>query len=310
MSETLPKAPPARGGADREFMVGMFVLIGIAAVLTALYTLTDAALFRGRYIVTTRVPNAAGIRRGDPVQMRGVNIGRVQKFGIAQEGVTIHLEIEGEYGIPSDSRVELKSAGPLSGMVANVVPGQAATLARGGQDLPGTTAESVFDQAGKLADESEKVLERVKTLLSERTVTDVQATATDMRALLHDLSEITARQKKDLIALAASLRRSAEGVERATAGPELEDAVKRVRGVAERMETLTDSLDRSAKSTESLLARIERGEGTLGKLSKDETLYLNASEAVANLNQAVVEMRKLTEDIRKQPKRYLKLSLF
>lgn len=310
MSETLPKAPPPRGGVDREFMVGVFVIVGIAAVLTALYTLTDAALFRGRYIVTTRVPNAAGIRRGDPVQMRGVNIGRVQKFGIAQEGVTIHLEIEGEYGIPADSKVELKSAGPLSGMVANVVPGQSSTLVRGGQELPGTTAESVFDQAGKLADESEKVIQRVQTLLSEKTVTDVQTSAADMRATLKDLAEITAKQKKDLIALAASLRRSAEGVEKATAGPELEDAVKRVDAVAKRMETLTDSLDRSAKSTEGLLARIERGEGTLGKLAKDETLYFNANEAVANLNQAVVEMRKLTEDIRKQPKRYLKLSLF
>jgi len=291
-------------------MVGVFVIVGLAAVLTALYTLTDAALFRGRYIVTTRVPNAAGIRRGDPVQMRGVNIGRVQKFRIAQEGVTIHLEIEGEYDVPSDSRVELRSAGPLSGMVANVLPGQSPTRIRGGQDLPGTTAESVFDQAGKLADESEKVLQRVQTLLSEKTVTDVQSSASDMQAMLKDLAEITAKQKKDLVALASSLRRSAEGVEKATTGPELESAVKRVDAVAQRMEVLTDSLDRSAKSTEGLLGRIERGEGTLGKLSKDETLYLNANEAVANLNQAVVEMRKLTEDIRKQPKRYLKLSLF
>jgi phospholipid/cholesterol/gamma-HCH transport system substrate-binding protein len=310
VSETLPKAPPPRSGADREFMVGVFVIVGLAAVLTALYTLTDAALFRGRYIVTTRVPNAAGIRRGDPVQMRGVNIGRVQKFRIAQEGVTIHLEIEGEYDVPSDSRVELRSAGPLSGMVANVLPGQSPTRIRGGQDLPGTTAESVFDQAGKLADESEKVLQRVQTLLSEKTVTDVQSSAADMQAMLKDLAEITAKQKKDLVALASSLRRSAEGVEKATTGPELESAVKRVDAVAQRMEVLTDSLDRSAKSTEGLLGRIERGEGTLGKLSKDETLYLNANEAVANLNQAVVEMRKLTEDIRKQPKRYLKLSLF
>jgi phospholipid/cholesterol/gamma-HCH transport system substrate-binding protein len=310
VTETLPKAPAPRGGADREFTVGVFVIVGIAAVLTALYTLTDAALFRGRYIVTTLVPNASGIRRGDPVQMRGVNIGRVQKFGIAQEGVTIHLEIEGEYDVPSDSRVELRSAGPLSGMVANVVPGQSPTRIRGGQELPGTTAESVFDQAGKLADESEKVLQRVQTLLSEKTVTDVQSSASDMQAMLKDLAEITAKQKKDLVALASSLRRSAEGVEKATTGPELESAVKRVDAVAQRMEVLTDSLDRSAKSTEALLGRIERGEGTLGKLSKDETLYLNANEAVANLNQAVVEMRKLTEDIRKQPKRYLKLSLF
>ena len=310
MSETLPKAPAPRAGADREFMVGVFVIVGIAAVLTALYTLTDAALFRGRYIITTRVPHAGGIRRGDAVQMRGVNIGRVQKFRISDGSVTINLEIEAEYAIPSDSRVELKSGGPLAGMFANVVPGQSKLMIRGGQELPGGTTETVFDQAGKLADESEKVLKRVQTLLSEKTVTDVQSGAADMRSMLADLAEITAKQKKDLVALASSLRRSAEGVEKATTGPELESAVKRVDAVAQRMEVLTESLDRSAKSTEGLLARIERGEGTLGKLSKDESLYLNANEAAANLNQAVVEMRKLTEDIRKQPKRYLKLSLF
>jgi phospholipid/cholesterol/gamma-HCH transport system substrate-binding protein len=190
------------------------------------------------------------------------------------------------------------------------VPGQSRVMIKGGQELPGATTQTVFDQAGKLADESEKVLQRMQTLLSEKTVTDVQSGASDMQAMLKDLAEVTAKEKRDLIALASSLRRSAEGVEKATTGPELESAVKRVDAVTQRMEALTETLDRSAKSTEGLLARIERGEGTLGRLSKDEALYLNANEAVANLNQAVVEMRKLTEDIRKQPKRYLKLSLF
>jgi phospholipid/cholesterol/gamma-HCH transport system substrate-binding protein len=283
---------------------------GIAAVLLGLFTLTDAALFRGRYIVTTSVPNAAGIRRGDPVQMRGVNIGRIQGFKISPEGVAVRLEIEGEFDVPEDSRVELKSSGIVGGMVADVVPGSSTEYVRGGDTLQGVTGQGLFDQAGKLADESEKVLTRMQALLSEKTVSHVEGSAADMHALLKDLSELASKQKKDLIALTSSLRRSAEGVEKATTGPELEDAIKRVDAVAKRLEALSDSLDRSAKTTESLLSRIERGEGTLGKLSKDEALYLNANEAVANLNQAVVEMRKLTEDIRKQPKRYLKLSLF
>ena len=42
--------------------------------------------------------------------MRGVNIGRVKRFLISPEGVAIHLEIEGEYKIPTDSQVELSSA--------------------------------------------------------------------------------------------------------------------------------------------------------------------------------------------------------
>jgi len=53
------------------------VLAGLAAILVTLGVMTDAAMFRGRYIITTNVPNASGIRKGDPVQMHGVNIGRI-----------------------------------------------------------------------------------------------------------------------------------------------------------------------------------------------------------------------------------------
>ena len=58
------------------------------------------------------------------------------------------------------------------------------------------------------------------------------------------------------------------------------------------------------------MGRIERGEGTFGKLSKDEALYTSLNKTVENLNQAVIEMRELTADIRKEPKQYLKLSFF
>jgi phospholipid/cholesterol/gamma-HCH transport system substrate-binding protein len=99
-------------------------------VLITLFTLTDAATFRGRYVVTTVVPDAGGIRRGDPVQMRGVNIGRVQAFHISEAGVAVRFEIEGEYKIPKDSKVELKSFSLLSGLAAIVIPGSSTTPAR------------------------------------------------------------------------------------------------------------------------------------------------------------------------------------
>ena len=91
--------------------VGLFLILGLMAVLAALFVLTDAAIFRGRYIVSTHVADAGGIRRGDPVQMRGVNIGRVQRFQIDKDRVEIRLELEGEYPVPKDSHVELKSSG-------------------------------------------------------------------------------------------------------------------------------------------------------------------------------------------------------
>ena len=100
--------PPIKGG-NQTLWVGVFLILGMICILAALFILTDAAIFRGRYIVTTNVPDAGGIRRGDPVQMLGVNIGRVQRFKIDPKGVSIRLELEGEYDVPADSTVLLRA---------------------------------------------------------------------------------------------------------------------------------------------------------------------------------------------------------
>ena len=116
---SVPRAPGRKG----EMWVGLFVIAGVVAAWLVLATMTEPALFRGRYILKTNVPNAAGIRKGDPVQMHGVNIGRVIGFRIRGQGVELRLEIEGEYEVPSDSRVELRTSGLLAGMVAEVLAG-------------------------------------------------------------------------------------------------------------------------------------------------------------------------------------------
>ena len=91
--DELLSALPARS-ANREVRVGLFVLLGVAAFLIALFTFTDVGTFRGRYYVTTTVPDAGGVRRGDPVQMRGVNIGRVVQFGMAPGAPGVEIRIE------------------------------------------------------------------------------------------------------------------------------------------------------------------------------------------------------------------------
>jgi len=52
-----------------------------------------------------------------------------------------------------------------------------------------------------------------------------------------------------------------------------------------------------------MTSRVERGEGTLGKLVNDEQLY-------AELNDSIQSFKALVEDIKAHPKRYLKFSLF
>jgi phospholipid/cholesterol/gamma-HCH transport system substrate-binding protein len=86
--------------------------------------------------------------------------------------------------------------------------------------------------------------------------------------------------------------------------------VKRVDQLTARLDGTLVTLDRSSKSVESILGRIDRGEGTLGKLSTDETLYKNASEATANLTKATEELNKLLADFQAHPRKYINLKVF
>ena len=312
MTDRAPDVPPdpRLRGRDREMWVGVFVIVGILATLAILFVMTDAATFRGRYIITTFVPNAGGIRRGDPVQMRGVNVGRVQRFRMAPQGVAIRLEIEGEYDIPNDSHVELKSSGLLGGIVADIVPGESTTALKNGDKIAGKSEEAMMDQTNRIAGQVETVLKRVDTLIDKDTVDNVHASSADLRKLLQQLNATVSDQRRELVTLNRSLRQSSEGIERASAGiekvttaPELDRTIKRLDTLTQRIDEVTGTLGRSSKSLESVMARVDRGEGTLGKLTKDDKLY-------NNLNEAAVNFSKLAEDIRKQPKKYINLKIF
>jgi phospholipid/cholesterol/gamma-HCH transport system substrate-binding protein len=311
-----PEGPPPKGG-NQTLWVGVFLILGIICILAALFILTDAAIFRGRYIVTTTVPDAGGIRRGDPVQMLGVNIGRVQRFKIDPKGVEIRLELQGEYDIPVDSTVLLKSGSLLGGMIAEIVPGKSTEELKGGAVLPGRTERQMMASVNKIAGEAEEVLVRVQNVLSDEniqsfgsTTRNLDAGSAQMRKLLADVNVAVNDQRRELRTLSASLQRSAEGFEKVATGPELERTLKQVDAATARMDGVMASLEKTSATVETVMGRLERGEGTAGKLLRDEELYRNMNAAMLNMNQATVNINKLSEEVRRNPQKYLKLSVF
>lgn len=301
-TESRPPTPTSRG-KYREVWVGLFVILGTLAIVITLLTLTSPSVFRGRYLLTSLVADAGGIRKGDPVVLRGVNIGRVQSFNITPSGVKIQLEILGEYGVPVGSRMELRQNSVLGSVYADVIPGQSAQMMKDGDTLPGSRPAGLFDAMSELKADAQSVLTQAKAALSPETVDNIQGGAKEMHRLLAELRGVTGEQRKELRELTASLRRTSKDVEGLAGRPELDRVIKRLDTLTARLDDSTTSLKRSTDSLETVMARLERGEGTLGKLSKDEALYNNLNEAVSGIN-------KLVDDVRKQPKKYLKLSLF
>ena len=299
-------APRWRGG--REVRVGLFVLIGAAASLWILFLTTDPATFRGRYMVTTTVPEAMGLRKGDPVQMRGVNIGRVHDFGLSRdtEDVVVVLEIEGEWRIPEGSQTQIVTPGLMAPKTVMVIPGTGAGDLRAGANLPGTALKGLMDDTEALGAKGERLLDQMTALLSDSTIARIGGSARGLEEVLEELSGLIGSQREELEGLIGALNRTAEGFADVT-GPELRDdigsTVSQADSLMSRLALTSARVDRAAASLETVLGRMERGEGTLGQLSTNDSLYTGLTETVESV-------RLLLDDLRENPGRYINLSIF
>lgn len=254
-------------------------------------------------MITTVVDDAGGVRSGDPVQMRGVNVGRVRQFSLGDEGVSIELEINGEWEIPVDSRTRLAGMGLLGGRTIEVVPGDSSELIGRGGRLPGQSSGDLTDLAGSLGEDANQVMERLLGLLDEPTVDAVQGTASEARVLIGELSRLVESQQDDMQALTSSLRRSAEDLEGTLEGAELERTLARADSAMTRLNETGIRLESASASLQEILRRMEDGEGTLGRMMTDESVF-------ENLNRTLESIQALAEDVQENPGRYVRLRIF
>lgn len=291
--------------AHREFRVGVFVIVGVLSVLTALYLLTNPGTFRGRYMLLTQVEDAGGIRKGDPVQTRGVNIGQVHHFEVTPEGVIVSLEIEDEWQVPEDSRVTLVSAGLMGGKVADIAPGQSASMAAPGTMLPGRNVSGLVDSTADLGEQASVLLARADQLLTDETVDDIQVSIQSLRQLLDGLNDLTRVQGERIAELTDQLSTTMGTLDESLseAGPAAASAMARADSTMLELRSTSESLNQATASLQVILDRMERGEGTLGRLSSDESLYVEITSATESL-------RLLLDDFRENPRRYVNLSIF
>ncbi len=300
------RAAVARQGGARYFAIGIFVLLGLISFIAVLFLLTDPAMFRNRYFLVTTLTDAGGVRAGDPVQMRGVNIGRVSRFQMTTDGrVDIRLELKEPWQVPEGSTVTLTESGVFGGRTVEILPTLSQVYLQPWDTIPGEdSGGGLLQSAGDLASQAEVVLARLGEALSDETIGSVQGATREVEGLAIDLRQVVAAQKDEIEALTASLSRTAAGFEElGDAAPDVASAAARADSLMAELTETSGRLDAVLSSLDTVLGRMARGEGTLGMLSRDDALYLNLASAAASFDSLVV-------DLKANPKRYLTVEIF
>jgi phospholipid/cholesterol/gamma-HCH transport system substrate-binding protein len=294
--------------SKRQVRIGIFVLAGLIATVYLLFLLTNPGMFRGRYMVTTTVDDVMGLRKGDPVQMRGVNIGQVNDFAMGRTGedVVIVLEVEGQWLIPQGSTTQLVQPGLMAPRTVEVLPGPGPGTIGEGDNMPGVAVRGLLDDTESLGEKGQIALDAINDFLSDKNREAFSSSAEGLENLIGEVSNLVQSQRDNIDALMESLRQAADGVVEAT-GPGVRDdlASLMARGDSAmgRLNATSESIDGVVASLETILTRIQNGDGTLGQLWASDSLYTSLSETIESA-------RLLFDDIRENPGRFVNLSIF
>ncbi len=278
--------------------LGLLVVIAAGVFIWGYFFLVGDPIGVSGDEVIVRMEDGAGLSRGNPVQLNGVQVGTVRSVRLDPPGVAVRIKVDDDLRLPADTRA-VALADVFGTRSLALQPGEALVALEGGDTIQGVVRRPLPELATELGSQAEHLMVRTDSILSSDAVGDLQATA----AVLPETARQLRAAFSEFTAAAAAIRRTAEEVERSTMGQATAETLAELRSSARAAtETLT-TMDRSLRSLESVLAKVDRGEGTLGLLVNDPTLY-------GELEAALREFRSLTADVRADPKRFLSLEIF
>ncbi|VAW71755.1 Phospholipid ABC transporter substrate-binding protein MlaD [hydrothermal vent metagenome] len=138
-------------GKTTELMVGMFIVVGAAALLVLAMQVSNLSNFApgNSYTVTARFENVGGLKTRSPVTIGGVRIGRVASidFDNTRFEAVVVLEIDGKYDqFPEDSTASIYTAGLLGEQYVSLEPGGSDELLTQGSEIDLTQSALVLEK--------------------------------------------------------------------------------------------------------------------------------------------------------------------
>jgi phospholipid/cholesterol/gamma-HCH transport system substrate-binding protein len=129
-----------------EFLVGCFVLLGIAAIIYLTLKLGAGSIISGdTYALEARFDNASGLNVGGSVHVAGVPVGRVEGIRVDPKDYSaiVTISVLSGLNLPADSMASIKTTGLIGDKYISLSPGAEETSLKAGERI--TMTESAVD---------------------------------------------------------------------------------------------------------------------------------------------------------------------
>jgi phospholipid/cholesterol/gamma-HCH transport system substrate-binding protein len=213
--------------------------------------------------------------------------------------VLAEISVDRDLSLPRDSRASLQASGAFGGRYLAIQPGKAAATLTKGDTLAARNVPTLAETFVTVGTEAGEAFARASDLLSPDHVAGLERGA---KSLSHSIDELTA--------LTVALRATATRVSRRVDDVRLDSMVTDLAHTARSLTGTSTELRAASVSLGSILDKIDRGNGSLGRAVNDPTLYQALLAAATHVDQAALGAAAFVRDVHAQPHRYIRISLF
>jgi phospholipid/cholesterol/gamma-HCH transport system substrate-binding protein len=288
-----------------EVLVGVMLLLAIVVLAVGTIWLIRGGLSSG-YPLYARFKWGGGAKQGQSVLLSGVNVGYIDDVIFEQSGtIVVKMSINKEYHIPAGTQATLDANGFFGDVVVGLRPTKVTTqvVPPGDTVATGPPSPSIADVIARVDSMTGTLQDVTKSvqveLVQGGALADLRSTLAASNKLVMQLSVIAAAEGKELEGATAKLSRAVSALDSAT----IDSTMKNLRTSSANLTTLTNNLSSTTAHLDQVMAKVDTGGGSAGKLVNDPALYNNVSGLLARLD-------SLTADFKKNPKKYVRLSIF
>lgn len=297
---------------SREIKTAVLVITSIILFIWGYSFLKGKNLFDNSNKLFVVYENVAGLTTSAPVTLNGLIIGKVNSITINPDGkLLVELHITTDFPISKSSIAEIYDSGLVGGRQIAIKPNfldknytvsgdyLQASSKLGLTDALAQQLEPLQAKIQELLENADVLFTNVNDILDTQTRQNLKSSIASLNATLSEFS-VASKNVNELLAENKS---------------KLNNTLKNVDKVSGNFATISDSLakvnlgqtvknlEKTLAKVDKIMAELEQGKGTMGKLIKDETMYTNFSKTSK-------ELELLLQDVRLHPIRYVNVSLF
>ena len=304
---------------SKEIKAGLIAVLAIGSFVVFFQFLKGKNVFTTDNYFYIKYDNVDGLERSNAVTINGLKVGLVDDIipitnKNGKISFLVRIAVENQYSFSKNSSVEIFEPSLMGGKQLKINLTYDQIIAQNGDTLKGkikpsaltSVASDLSPKISNVLTQLDSTLTSTSRLLDEHNRKEIKLLLANLNQTLYSFKSTSDQTNQLLVESQPKINTLLKSANETMASTK--NTLEKFGNVAEGIDTknLNNSINKlseTANKLNSVIAGIEKGEGTLGKLTKDEELYNNLSKTSNSLNELIV-------DLKENPKRYINISIF